>query len=68
MQSKAAAISQPDTKTMHDAPFIQSKQIRLNDNFRQYLETSLISKKVFPMGIRKTLPKIFRTTIIFVIF
>ena len=36
----------------HDAPFIQYEQIRLND---MYLKTILISKKVFEMGIQKTL-------------
>ena len=39
----------------HNSPFIQYKQPRLNDNFRQYLETILVAEKVFQMGIQKTL-------------
>ena len=46
--AKSAAISQPDAKIIwNDAPFIQFEQNRLNDNFRQYLELSLISKTFF---------------------
>ena len=31
-----------DTKTIfHNAPYTQYKQIKLNNNFRKYLETSL---------------------------
>ena len=39
----------------HNSPFIQYKQPRLNDNFRQYLETILVAEKLFQMGIQKTL-------------
>ena len=43
--AKATAISNSDAKIIwHGAPFIQFEQIRLQDYFRQYLETSLISK------------------------
>ena len=31
----------------HDAPFMQYEKHGLNDNFGQYLETSLLPKKVF---------------------
>ena len=38
----------------HDTPFIEYEQLRLNSNFRQYLETSVIPKKIFRMGTQKT--------------
>ena len=34
------------------------KQIRLDDNHRMYLETGLVSKKVFRMGIKNTYQKL----------
>ena len=37
------------------APFIQYEQILLTKNFRQYLETMMLSSKVSRMGIQKTL-------------
>ena len=50
------SVAAPDAKIrQHDAPFIQFEQIRLLDNLRQYLETSLHSKKVCRMGVKKTL-------------
>ena len=36
------------------APFIQYLQILLTKNFRQYLETIMLSSKVLCMGIQKT--------------
>ena len=52
---KVANVAAPDAKIiLHDTPFIQYKQFRLNDNFRQYSETSLLSKKVCLMGVKKT--------------
>ena len=36
------------------APFIQYEQILLDKNFRQYLETIMVSKKTLRMGTRKT--------------
>ena len=38
----------------HNVPYIQYEQIRLNGNFRQYLETDTIVKNVLRMGIQKT--------------
>ena len=37
------------------APFIQYKQILLEKNFRQYLETIMVSRKILRMGPQKTL-------------
>ena len=36
------------------APFIQYKQILLGKNFRQHLETIMVSKKILRMGAQKT--------------
>lgn len=36
-------------------PFIQYRQIKLNDIFRMYYETVLIPRKVFRMGVQKAL-------------
>ena len=36
------------------APFIQYGQILLDTNFRQYLETIMVSKKILRMGAQKT--------------
>ena len=36
------------------APFIQYEQILLNKNFRQYLETKIVSKKISRMGAQRT--------------
>ena len=49
-------ISGADIKIyFHDAPFIQYEQIRLNDNFQQYLKMTLTSKKFVWMGLQKIL-------------
>ena len=37
------------------APFIQYEQLLLDKNFRRYLETIMVSKKVLRMGAQKTL-------------
>ena len=38
----------PDAKIiLHDAPFIQFENLKLSYNFRKYLETSVISKKMY---------------------
>ena len=37
----------------HEAPFIPYAQISLNVNFKEYSETAIISKKIFPTGITK---------------
>ena len=36
------------------APFIQYQQILLDKNFRQHLETIMVSKKILKMGAQKT--------------
>ena len=36
------------------APMLQYKQLTLDTNFRQYLETILFSAKVLQMGVQKT--------------
>ena len=36
------------------APFLQHEQILLDKNFRQYLETIMVSKKILRMGAQKT--------------
>ena len=36
------------------APFIQYEQILLDKNFRQCLETIMVSKKILRMGAQKT--------------
>ena len=51
------AIADPDAKVIwHDTLFMQYEQLRLNDNFRQYLETSIISKKVFQTSVQQKIP------------
>ena len=43
------------------APFIQYQQILLDKNFRQHLETIMVSKKILKMGAQKTpLQKIYK--------
>ena len=36
------------------APFVQYEQILLDKNFRQHLETIMVSKKIIRMGAQKT--------------
>ena len=36
------------------APFVQYEQILLDKNFRQHLETIMVSKKIILMGAQKT--------------
>ena len=36
------------------APFVQYEQILLDKNFRQHLETIMVSKKIIQMGAQKT--------------
>ena len=53
------AIPAPDAKIIFTkAPYIQYEQILLDKNFRQYLETIMVSKKILRMGTQKIpLPK-----------
>ena len=45
----------PDAKILFTkAPFIQYEQILLDKNFRQHLETIMVSKKIISMGAQKT--------------
>ena len=37
----------------HDTPYIQYEQIRLDDKFRMYYETVLLSRKVFQVDVQK---------------
>ena len=51
----ATSPGTPDAQTIFSkAPFVQYKQILLSKNFRQYLETTMLSSKVLRMGIEKT--------------
>ena len=52
---QGTVLTVPDAQIIwHCAPFILYKQFRLKDNFRQYLETSILLKNFFHMGIKKT--------------
>ena len=45
----------PDVKIIFTkAPFVQYEQILLDENFRQYLEKIMVSKKILRMGAQKT--------------
>ena len=53
--ASGAAISMPDAKIIFSkVPFIQFEQILLDKNFRQNLETIMVSKKILGMGAQKT--------------
>ena len=48
-------VGAPDAKIIFTkARFIQYEQILLDKNFRQYLETIMVSKKILRMRIQKT--------------
>lgn len=48
------AIADTGVKIIHHkASFLQYKQLRLNNNFRWYLERSILARKVFRMTIQK---------------
>ena len=50
-----AAIPEVDAEIIFTrAPFIQCEQILLDKNFRQHLETIMISKKILRMDAQKT--------------
>ena len=50
-----AAIPEVDAEIIFTrAPLVQYKQILLDKNFRQHLETIMVSKKILPMGAQKT--------------
>ena len=48
------AIPSPDAKIIFTkVPFVQYGQFLLDKNFRQYLESIMVSKKVLMMGAQK---------------
>ena len=50
-----ATIPAPDAKIIFaKAPFIQYEQILFDKNFRELLETIMVSKKILRMGAEKT--------------
>ena len=51
----SATIPSADTKIIFTkAPLIQYEQILLDKNFRQHLQTIIVSKKILRMGAQKT--------------
>ena len=45
------ALPDPDAEIIYTrAPFVQYEQILLDKNFRQHLETIMVSKKILRMG------------------
>ena len=54
-KKKFTTIGAPDPQIVFlKAPFLQYEQILLTKNFRQHLETIMLSSKVLRMGIQKT--------------
>ena len=54
-KKKVTKVVAPDAKiSFIKAPFIQYEQILLDKNFRQYLETIMVSEKILRMGVQKT--------------
>ena len=48
------ALPDPDAEIIYTrAPFVQYEQILLDKNFRQHLETIMVSKKTLRMGAKK---------------
>ena len=44
----------PDAQILwHNTPFIQYEHIRLDDKFRMYYATALMSKKTFQVDVQK---------------
>ena len=55
-KKKVAAIGAPDPQIVFArVSYLQYEQILLRKNFRQYLETIMLSSKILRMGIQKTL-------------
>ena len=53
--ASGTAIPEADAEIIFTrAPFIQYEQILLDKNFRQHLETIIVSKKILRMGAQKT--------------
>ena len=56
LASTTTAAQEPNVAILLTrAPFIQYEQILLDKNFRQHLETIMVSKKIIRMGAQKTL-------------
>ena len=54
--ASGAAIPEVDAEIIFTkAQFVQYEQILLDKNFRQHLETIMVSKKILRMGAEKTL-------------
>ena len=55
LSSTTTTAPAPDAEIIFTrAPFIQYEQILLDKNFRQHLETIMVSKKIIRMGAHKT--------------
>ena len=55
LASTTTTIPEADAEILFTrAPFIQYEQILLDKNFRQHLETIMVSKKMLRMGAQKT--------------
>ena len=56
--TSSATIPAPDAKIIFTkVPFIQFEQILLDKNFRKYLQTIMVSKKILRMGAQKALTR-----------
>ena len=54
LTATGSAIPSPNAKIIFTkAPFIQYEQLLLDQNFRQYLETIMVSKKFFAWELKK---------------
>ena len=54
-RKRVTTIGAPDAKIIFTkAPFIQYEQFLLDKNFRQYIETIMISKKILRMGVQRS--------------
>ena len=54
-KKKVIVIDAPDAEILFvKATFLQYEQCLLDKNFRQYLETIMVSKKILRMGVQKT--------------
>ena len=51
---KVTMIVAPDVQIIFRPSFIQYEQFKLHKNFRQYLETIMLSKKILRMGAQNT--------------
>ena len=54
LESTTTAAPSADTEIIFTrAPYVQYEQILLDKNFRQHLETIMVSKKIIRMGAQK---------------